>query len=581
MSFEVSLVQLGHPGVGKSTLIQRYLTQNFNPNCKSTGIEQFKTVVKVGGASCKVNVWDVGGFVDLNRIKKVLDSCNIFFLTFSIVDETSFEKVKMLYESLKYYHTKENYFCLVGCKGDLRDNEIYHSIPEQLIEDYADQLNLDYQETSAKENQAIINVFNTAFIFHYKKHISIVKSQEQEKVEREKKLTEHNELNFLMSNSIPISEILTNSRLRNLYMEDYKRKDPLVLSHLTDESNLDMVFDVFFTSNDGPVWTCVNSILLERVPLFLDALSTHFSILKILFSKLSSPEFSKLDSQKKNTLIKLFFNLFDTNSKHLLEYLNQENPNNPQSGGVAFLRNMILESYEYGKLELVFVILKADKLYSVPLIQNLELGSLLCEVVNRNTNGIEIADQLLKFITNEFESLNSIKLSSFGYSNYKLLVYTIQSLLDPSLAHDASNFFCDHLLGLPLEPFHFSRYSQIIDSQSNVFLSLLTSPLNILKLAGLKVTLSLLKNRFFRTTKQLLHFCLDLLFLHYKTVLHYYSSEIFLEVIRNGESEVLDYLLQEMKLIDIILGVSEEIAGEGPQDKRDTYAHLKKTDTVY
>lgn len=59
---EIKLVLLGDSGVGKSSLVLRFVTQSFKPYSESTiGASFMSKVVELDGQTVKVQIWDTAG----------------------------------------------------------------------------------------------------------------------------------------------------------------------------------------------------------------------------------------------------------------------------------------------------------------------------------------------------------------------------------------------------------------------------------------------------------------------------------------------------------------------------------------
>jgi small GTP-binding protein len=59
---EIKLVIIGDSGVGKSSLVLRFVTQSFKPFSESTiGASFMSKVIELDGQTVKVQIWDTAG----------------------------------------------------------------------------------------------------------------------------------------------------------------------------------------------------------------------------------------------------------------------------------------------------------------------------------------------------------------------------------------------------------------------------------------------------------------------------------------------------------------------------------------
>ena len=64
---EVKVVLLGDTGVGKSSLVLRFVTNNFKPYSESTiGASFMSKMIMVDGKPIKFQIWDTAGKITLN-----------------------------------------------------------------------------------------------------------------------------------------------------------------------------------------------------------------------------------------------------------------------------------------------------------------------------------------------------------------------------------------------------------------------------------------------------------------------------------------------------------------------------------
>ena len=153
------IITLGNPGVGKTSIIQRYLGNSFDDNSMSTvGILFSYKVVKLdNNESINLKLIDTGGQEKYRSMSKSYfrNTDGVLFV-FSLNNSESFKEIT---EWIKMFNDNNNgknniprY--LVGNKCDLQKE-----IEQDKIDAIAKEYDLKYYETSAKTNVEIDKLF--------------------------------------------------------------------------------------------------------------------------------------------------------------------------------------------------------------------------------------------------------------------------------------------------------------------------------------------------------------------------------------------------------------------------------------
>ncbi len=148
------IVILGHFGVGKTSLIRRFVTDTFSDNYKVTiGVHITKKVVEIS-AENKVSLilWDLEGTDDIKSIRKsyLLGTHGVVFV-FDVSRPSTFEHLN---EELKIVAEKmpEVPFMVVGNKSDLAEES---NLSTMLLQN---DISVDFL-TSAKTGSAVNALF--------------------------------------------------------------------------------------------------------------------------------------------------------------------------------------------------------------------------------------------------------------------------------------------------------------------------------------------------------------------------------------------------------------------------------------
>ena len=181
---EFKLITLGDSGVGKTSILKRFVNQKFDEDMISTigfGFSSKQITLK-NGSKIKFKLVDTAGqenFRSLNN--SYLKNAEGIFFIFSHNSRKSFENITYWIDSIKENIQEINNFknfpaFLIGNKSDLE-----HKINDEEIEDFSKENNFSgYIETSAKENINIDKIFQEMGetlikIYGYKKNKGNVK----------------------------------------------------------------------------------------------------------------------------------------------------------------------------------------------------------------------------------------------------------------------------------------------------------------------------------------------------------------------------------------------------------------------
>ncbi|XGW12555.1 hypothetical protein V3C99_013327 [Haemonchus contortus] len=152
------LLIIGNSSVGKTSFLFRYCDDSFTSAFVSTvGIDfKVKTVFR-GDKRVKLQIWDTAGQERYRTITTAYYRGAMgFILMYDITNEESFNSVQDWCTQIKTYSWENAQVVLVGNKCDM-DAERVVSIERG--RQLADQLSLEFFETSAKENINVKAVF--------------------------------------------------------------------------------------------------------------------------------------------------------------------------------------------------------------------------------------------------------------------------------------------------------------------------------------------------------------------------------------------------------------------------------------
>ena len=152
---------LGDSDVGKSSLILRYTDETFNSKLvNSIGVDFKMKKREIDGNIIKVQIWDTAGHERFRSITySYYRGANSIIIVFDLSDKKSFISITEWLKQIEK-HAKENVFkFLVGNKSDL-ENE--RQITYEEAKQYAEEHDLPYIETSAKNGININELFDSS-----------------------------------------------------------------------------------------------------------------------------------------------------------------------------------------------------------------------------------------------------------------------------------------------------------------------------------------------------------------------------------------------------------------------------------
>ena len=154
------LILIGSSGVGKTSILQRYIQKIFNDDYTCTiGVDFFMKSMKIDDKLIKLQLWDTAGTEKFKSITTgYYRGANAAFIVFDLTSRKSFESVSEWIENYYKYSNPdyERHVILIGNKSDLKNERI---ITENEIDDFVKLNKIKYFETSAKNGENIDDTF--------------------------------------------------------------------------------------------------------------------------------------------------------------------------------------------------------------------------------------------------------------------------------------------------------------------------------------------------------------------------------------------------------------------------------------
>lgn len=155
---DVKVIILGENGVGKTSIINRYINDEFNPNnvSETLGSTFSMKEIKKLNIIYKLKIWDSTGQEKYHSITKLfINGSNIVLLVYSLDSRESFEHLNYWYSSIKEILEGNNYIlAIIASKNDLRNEAV---VSEEEGKIFAEDKKAIFRSVSAKEDGQGIN----------------------------------------------------------------------------------------------------------------------------------------------------------------------------------------------------------------------------------------------------------------------------------------------------------------------------------------------------------------------------------------------------------------------------------------
>ena len=155
---DIKVVLLGDSGVGKSSLVLRFVTDTFKPYSDSTiGASYMTKLINFENKAYKYMIWDTAGQEKYHSLAPMYyRNTQIAIIVYDITQKHTFLTVKKWIKELQQKGPPDVLIAIVGNKQDLEDRR---KVSYNQVKAYADEINAFFIETSAKKNININELF--------------------------------------------------------------------------------------------------------------------------------------------------------------------------------------------------------------------------------------------------------------------------------------------------------------------------------------------------------------------------------------------------------------------------------------
>jgi len=155
---EVKVVLLGDTGVGKSSLVLRFVTNNFKPYSESTiGASFMSKMIMVGGLPIKFQIWDTAGQEKYHSLAPMYyRGAAAAIIVYDITRMNTFKTLRSWVEELRNSGPKDLAIAIAGNKADLESDR---QVEKTTVASYAEEIGALYLETSATDDLNVQDIF--------------------------------------------------------------------------------------------------------------------------------------------------------------------------------------------------------------------------------------------------------------------------------------------------------------------------------------------------------------------------------------------------------------------------------------
>jgi len=162
----LKIVMIGDSGVGKSCLLKRFSTNEFNDTYISTiGVDFEIQTLDIDGKIVKLQIWDTAGQERFHNITtSYYRGAHCIMLVYDVTNSDSFRNLNRWMGQIKNYASKGTQFLIVGNKADLQGSPTRVDFDDacdyaKLTSEEVDK-DVDVIETSAKSGYQVNQAFS-------------------------------------------------------------------------------------------------------------------------------------------------------------------------------------------------------------------------------------------------------------------------------------------------------------------------------------------------------------------------------------------------------------------------------------
>ena len=175
--FEYKIILIGDPGVGKTSIMTKFVSNEFQNTYLSTiGVEFKLKEIYINNNTCaRLKIWDTCGQEKFRAItRQYFKNSEGVFIVFDLSNRETIKRLNVWMKDIQDNIDNDFFIFLVGNKTDIKERDL--TISEE-AKQFAINKKINYYEVSAKTGSGIYNIFEKM----------ASKLIDKEKIERNKK----------------------------------------------------------------------------------------------------------------------------------------------------------------------------------------------------------------------------------------------------------------------------------------------------------------------------------------------------------------------------------------------------------
>lgn len=176
--------------VGKSSIIIRFIKNQFNPSYVPTIEDTYQQVITSNQKICMLQIIDTTGSHQFPAMQRLsFQKGNAFVLVYSITSKQSLEELSRVINTLKQVKGEALSECPIMLVGNKIDEDSKREISMEMGINFAKRmkLNCGFIETSAKSNANITELFQHLLSLEKKRHLTLSVAEIETKTTPKKK----------------------------------------------------------------------------------------------------------------------------------------------------------------------------------------------------------------------------------------------------------------------------------------------------------------------------------------------------------------------------------------------------------
>ena len=157
--FEFKIILVGDPGVGKTSIMTKFVSNEFQNTYLSTiGVEFKSKEIHINNNTCaRLKIWDTCGQEKFRAItRQYFKNSEGVFVVFDLTNKETTKKLDIWMKDIKDNIDNDYFIFLIGNKSDIKDRDL--TIAEE-AKQFAINKKINYYEVSAKTGSGIYNIF--------------------------------------------------------------------------------------------------------------------------------------------------------------------------------------------------------------------------------------------------------------------------------------------------------------------------------------------------------------------------------------------------------------------------------------